>query len=229
MPLALLEHVNLNITDREAAIAFYVTGLGGVLNPVSTNDRQVHVNLGASQFHLLLKSSFADGVQPVTVAQVWAGHMELWSRDPLEDVQKRLTEVGSTWAREEASPASGGNPHLLCTCPWGNRFIVRTAPSGFDAAAHGSHPGGSGSLVALTRCVQHVRPGAAAPLHAFWTTALRAKCELIEGKRPDGAAHAHCVVRFNSGQQLIFDEREVRPRAPERPRASSHGHEGPPR
>ena len=29
MPLALLEHVNLNILDRDLAFDFYVTGLGG--------------------------------------------------------------------------------------------------------------------------------------------------------------------------------------------------------
>ena len=128
MPLALLEHINLNVTERDAAISFYVTGLGGVLNPVSTNDRQVHVNLGASQFHLLLKSSFSDGVRQVTKAQVWSGHMELWSREPLDTIQERLSGLGHSWTREEASNASGGKPHLLCTCPWSNRFLVRTAP-----------------------------------------------------------------------------------------------------
>ena len=157
MPLALLEHVNLNVPDREQALAFYVTGLGGVLNPNTTNDRQLHVNVGASQFHLLLKSSFASGIQPVSAAQVWAGHMELWSRETLEAIQLRLTSLGCAWNREEASPASAGKPHLLCSCPWGNRFIVRTAPTSFNPAAQGSHPGGSGTLIALTRCVQLVR------------------------------------------------------------------------
>ena len=213
MPLALLEHVNLNVLDREQALAFYVTGLGGVLNPNTTNDRQLHVNVGASQFHLLLKSSFASGVQPVSAAQVWAGHMELWSREELEAIQQRLTSLGFSWNREEASPASGGRPHLLCSCPWGNRYIVRTAPTSFNHAAQGSHPGGSGTLVALTRCVQLVRPGAAARLHAFWEMALGAVSELVQNKRPDGSTHSHCVVRFSSGQQLIFDERDDAPPA----------------
>ena len=122
MPLALLEHVNLNITDRDTAYEFYVTGLGGVVQPVSTNDRQLHVNAGASQFHLLLKSSYIEGVVPVEEAQVWAGHIELWTREPLEAIQQRLSQLypdRSSWNREEASPASGGQPHLLCTCPWG--------------------------------------------------------------------------------------------------------------
>ena len=219
MPLALLEHVNLNITNVDMAIAFYVTGLGGVINIPTTNDRQLHVNVGASQFHLLLKSSFADGILPVTAAQIWSGHMELWSRESLEVIQKRLQAAGCASTYEAASPASGGKPHLMCVCPWGNRYLVRTAPTGFDPDAHGKHPSGTGGLIALTRCVQLVRPGAAARLHAFWSTALGANCELIERPRPTGTADAHCIVRFNSGQQLIFDERDVRPPAAAQPAA----------
>ena len=30
-----------------------------------------------------------------------------------EAIQERLTKLGSAWNREEASPASGGKPHLL--------------------------------------------------------------------------------------------------------------------
>lgn len=41
MPLALLEHVNLNILDYDTAFAFYGTALGGVVNTPSTNDRQL--------------------------------------------------------------------------------------------------------------------------------------------------------------------------------------------
>ena len=146
MPLALLEHVNLNVPDHDAAYAFYVTALGGVVNPKTTNERQLHVNVGASQFHLLLQASFAEGIEKVTIPQVWAGHIELWSREPLETIQQRLTEAGRSFTREEASAASGGKPHLLAVCPWGNRYLVRTAPDGFNAEAHGSHPGGIGGL-----------------------------------------------------------------------------------
>ena len=105
MPLALLEHVNLNVPDHDAAYAFYVTALGGVVNPKTTNERQLHVNVGASQFHLLLQASFAEGIEKVTIPQVWAGHIELWSREPLETIQQRLTEAGRSLTREEASAA----------------------------------------------------------------------------------------------------------------------------
>ena len=44
MPLALLEHLNLNVPDRAAAHAFYVVGLGGKENPKSTNELTVTTN-----------------------------------------------------------------------------------------------------------------------------------------------------------------------------------------
>ena len=69
---------------------------------------ELHVNVGASQFHLLLKSSYADRLVPVVVAQVWAGHIELWTHEPLDAIQQRLTAAGRMWNREEASAASGG-------------------------------------------------------------------------------------------------------------------------
>ena len=42
----LLEHINLNIPSQTTAREFYV-GLGGAINPVSTNWRQLHINIGA--------------------------------------------------------------------------------------------------------------------------------------------------------------------------------------
>eukprot|EP00320_Phaeocystis_rex_P018483 CAMPEP_0119091220 /NCGR_PEP_ID=MMETSP1178-20130426/155577_1 /TAXON_ID=33656 /ORGANISM="unid sp, Strain CCMP2000" /LENGTH=52 /DNA_ID=CAMNT_0007074703 /DNA_START=24 /DNA_END=178 /DNA_ORIENTATION=- len=44
--LTLLEHLNLNVPSETMARAFYVAGLGGVVNPRSTNNRQLHINLG---------------------------------------------------------------------------------------------------------------------------------------------------------------------------------------
>ena len=55
--MSLLEHVNLNIPDEATARAFYIDGLGGVVNPRSSNNRQLHVNAGCSQFHLLHRQS----------------------------------------------------------------------------------------------------------------------------------------------------------------------------
>lgn len=43
--LALLDHINLNVPDRDMATSFYVQALGGQINPETTNARQVHVNV----------------------------------------------------------------------------------------------------------------------------------------------------------------------------------------
>jgi hypothetical protein len=46
MALVLLEHVNLAVPERALARRFYVDGLGCAPNPLGSNDRQLHVNLG---------------------------------------------------------------------------------------------------------------------------------------------------------------------------------------
>ena len=127
----LLEHINLNIPDEATARAFYVDGLGGAVNPRTTNSRQLHVNLGASQFHLLRKLSVR-GMEPVEEAQVWAGHIELWTVEDLAELQGRLPRAELVGA--------GDALHLRCECPWGNRLEVRRAPAGF--APVGAHAGG---------------------------------------------------------------------------------------
>ena len=40
--LTLMEHVNLNVPDPAKAEAFFVDALGGVKNPKSSNNTQVH-------------------------------------------------------------------------------------------------------------------------------------------------------------------------------------------
>ena len=201
MPLALLNHINLNITDRQQAIKFYVEALGGVINESTTNERQLHVNLGASQFHLLLQYNGAEGPSKVTAAQKWSGHIELWTREPVRAVAQRLQKIGSDPSVKE--PA-GGQPMLAVECPWGNDFLIRQAPAGFDPMLHGSHPSGSGTLIALTRCVHLVRPGAAASLHAFWKDMMGATCELTpHGDQPPTAhctgktSHSCCRLRIS--------------------------------
>jgi len=66
----LLEHVNLNIPSALAGHAFYVGILGGALNPSGTRPWQLHVNLGASQFHLPFAATPPQGGELLTEAQV---------------------------------------------------------------------------------------------------------------------------------------------------------------
>lgn len=225
MPLSLLEHINLNILDEASAKKFYVEGLGAVVNMPSSNDRQLHVNMGVSQFHLLLKYSAIEAIKPVTAAQCWAGEIELWTNEPLVITEQRLKDLDF-----EPERLSDDGDCLTVRCPWGNKFVVREESSSFDGSV-GSHPSGSKTLTSMPRVVHDVPPGTASRLHAFWTTTMGASCELLpsgtpapwhdapreepasKGKppkdHPDGLMQ--CVVRFGTEQQLVFAESPTAP------------------
>ena len=50
VPLLLLEHINLNVPELDAITAKrFFEALGATHNPVGSNERQVHVNVGLSQ------------------------------------------------------------------------------------------------------------------------------------------------------------------------------------
>lgn len=222
MPLLLLEHINLNILDVQVAREFYVGALGAVENPVATNERQLHVNVGLSQFHLLLQYSPAVSAPvPVGASQVWSGTIELATSESLEAIRARVSSLARTWASSGLTAQAillhenTDAPSLAITGPWGNQFVVHRAADsnalgkGYLGNCMGSHPGGSGALVALTRAVHTVRPGAAAALHSFWSHAFGADAELSKDKDS-------CSVRFSSGQELSFME------APDAPAADAY-------
>ena len=209
--LILLAHISLDVLDRAAAHAFYVVGLGGVEDPSCSTDELV-VNAGASQ--LRMRSG--------PVAQQWQGHIELWTRESLTVVRARLlqqcqTVIAPLLESQQRPPIDAPEllddlhgQRLLCSCPHGNTLLVRRVPASYYIYSHGSHPGGIGGLVAVTRLVHLVNLGTAAALHAFWSRMLGAsRCELVQ-RAPvgDGPPTAHAMVRFSSGQQIIFDERE---------------------
>lgn len=218
MTLSLLSHISLDVLDRAVAHAYYIDGLGAVEDPSSSSEFVLCANAGASQIHMRIGA----------VAQVWAGHIELWTRESLDTVRARLTRECQEVIRpllELQQQATVQLPELLddihgqrilCKCPYGNTLLVRRVPPSYYIYAHGSHPGGIGGLVAMTRLVHIVTPGTARSLQAFWSSILgSSRAELVE--RPpvgDGLPPtAHAVVRFSSGQQIIFDEREGGPAA----------------
>ena len=114
---ALLEHLNLNVIDKETARAFYVDVLGGALNPSTTNKRQVHVNFGLSQFHLPFKRT-AKLMDPVVDAQEWNGDVSLSTtmskKELLSRAEKskhaKVIEVSSDFVRIQG--------------PYGNMFSI---------------------------------------------------------------------------------------------------------
>ena len=223
----LFEHVNLNVPSAERAREFYVA-LGCTVQPVTTSARQLHLNVGASQFHLLLHASRAVDPPPpvpVTVAQVWPGVIEMWTTEELATLRARLPvtqpppatrddAIGRAlgevtgdaserrWPR--APTISGGR--LLCTCPWGNRYAISPAPASLatSLAAMGEHPGGVGGLVAMRRLVYPVRPGGAGAIRGFLRGVLGFDVPPVD-LDPD-LRTPRCVLAFASGQALVFAE-----------------------
>jgi catechol 2,3-dioxygenase-like lactoylglutathione lyase family enzyme len=175
----LLEHVNLNIPDRELARAFYAHALGGRVNPVSTNERLLHVNVGVSQFHMPTLRSVR-GREPVTIAQRWGGTIELLTTEPLEQVAARVRETGyavrelKEEPRENALADGGGEGSgaraLAVDGPWASSFVLRRAPAELAPAVsrRRGHAGGTGPLIAMPRATVLCRPGAAPLIASFY-------------------------------------------------------------
>ena len=228
----LLEHINLNIPSEALARDFYV-GLGGAVNPKTSNWRQLHINAGASQWHLLHSLSRPDVTppgEPVRERQLWPGLLELWTKEPLVRMRDRLARVhaadpppgppppsddsiavgygeGGRWPAVPTLSADG--KRLLCACPWGNRFEIREAPAGYSP--EGQHPGGAGSLVAIRRLVHPIGLGGAAPAAAFFSDVLG--CETVRLEEDERLGGPSCVVPFASGQTLHFVETADAPAA----------------
>ena len=237
--MALLEHVNLNIPNVDVGREFYVKALGGQENPAGTNAYQLHVNMGASQFHLPFAALPVRGGEPFTVAQVWRGCISLVTSEELDVVKDRVELVAAHVATllapnpssMRATWATGGDSaccDLLVTCPWGNHFrlskktIVRaTSP----ARVFGEHAGGSNQLRAMSHALHIVRRGSAAPvgdifervlgcsvvMTAMRTSSISGELEREKRAKIDEGELACCTVAFASGQSLIFAEHEDDP------------------
>ena len=206
LPL-LLEHINLNVPDEAAARAFYVSGLGGAVQPKSSNWRQLHVNIGASQFHLIHSASRPDAQppgEPMRAPQKWPARTKLWSKETPGELCTRLERqrADAGWSNRPPEMTLGADslPTVLCECPWGNRYEVCAAPTGF--VPEGAHPGGAGPLVAMRELVHPVRPGGAAAIAAFFDRILGCPVETSAGR---------CTVRFASGQSVRFEEADDAP------------------
>lgn len=214
-PLQLLEHLNLFVPEAELARAFY-TGLGCALNPVGTNERQVHVNLGVSQFHCPFKRNVIPA-DPVEIAQKWAGRIELLTTEPLAAVLARLREIPSADAQ---LVGAGAEAVLQVRGPWDDHraFELRAAPGGLAEAVAASgrgHAGGSGAVLAMPRLVHPCRVGCADRIAAFYSEIMCADgVEVVT--REDGRRAA--VVTFSGPggaaaltQRLEFEEAEDAP------------------
>lgn len=218
----LLEHVNINVPDASLAKVFYVEALGGRLNEAATSARQVHVNVGVSQFHLLLHETYR-GCEAVSRAQEWPGHLELLTTEELGVVLSRLRACGF-----DGKLVSEAAPEQLWTCdPWGNALRLGRAPPAVAeaVAAMPGHPSGTGGLVALTRAVHHCLPGHAHTIARFYrdVLGLRTRESAVATAGGDADADASpptniAVIQFDAGhglppQALVFEERADAPPA----------------
>ncbi|KAK3270295.1 hypothetical protein CYMTET_21300 [Cymbomonas tetramitiformis] len=237
-PLLLLEHVNLNVSDPDLARKFYVEGLGGKLNLVGTNDRQVHINLGFSQFHLPFKLSVKNR-EPVQSSQIWAGHLELTTCEELSELSKRLQENFAasscsnvsveeeyddeltSWSSQSRKDTESSRLKALhVQCPYGNKFIVSKASEESLGARDLSRlASGSDRLISMPSAIHMCKYGSAKHIASFYTQILRCSVTLEEAdaQRQSGA---RCVVHFGglppnypqcAEQSLIYYEQEEAP------------------
>mmetsp|Transcript_91493 Transcript_91493/g.191252 ORF Transcript_91493/g.191252 Transcript_91493/m.191252 type:complete len:329 (+) Transcript_91493:165-1151(+) len=226
--MLLLEHINLFIPDPELGRRFY-EALGLQLNRESTNHRQVHLNAGFSQMHLVMKRNIRPG-DPVEVPQRWLGEVELWSQEDKSIIIQRLQAddmLVAAGVTVEEEVEAGGAWVLLVQGPWEVRktWRITPAPAGFADALRSSGKGhncGFAGIVAMSRISHPCRPGSAELIADFYRTILGSN--EVEVKENDTSSaggslklkKASVVFRMNDTlppQYLDFEEQEDAPPA----------------
>ena len=194
MVASLVGEVGLQV-PAAAGAEFYADTLGGMRRAGSAN-----VNVGDSQIRFLDSCEGADAESDEP--KPWAGHLELWTREPLGQLLERLQRWEFPPLPNLIDHSADGDPRILCTCPWGNKLVVRPAHQAHEV--RGEPPGGSGVLVAISRVVCAVPTGTTRAIHAFWISILG--CAADHRSLPGGLI-AFTIAHIGSGQQLVFEER----------------------
>lgn len=131
--LLLLEHINLNVGNIDVAARFYLDGLGCCPDPDrQAKSKSMHVNVGPlCQFHT------ADPAHEPCIEkegpQVWRGVITIAYRP-----QEFRAAVERLQAMIPHPPLAGtlcamwalGDSTCDVTCPFGNKFVLRTATPG---------------------------------------------------------------------------------------------------
>lgn len=205
--MLLLEHLNLNVPSRDLAIAFYVDGLGGKLNPKGTNDRQVHVNVGLSQFHLpILIDPFKTKTR-VEIPQVWSGTLTLTTSEPIRAVRERLLDHPQLRKKIVVSELGCDGDSFAVSGPWGNRFQLKEANPGDRSAVleMGEHAGGTGTLTSMPQLVHPVAVGRLSAVAAFYSDVLG--CDVVLQRDGNGTAQAAITFECSAeGSQSILKQ-----------------------
>lgn len=196
-----LEHVNLNSGDPEAAITFYLQGLGGAQDPRMGElvdgtmylNRIMWANFGMSQFHLPFTSRGASGPMNQTIRGRIG--LDVPSLALLRDRLAALT--GRPGAPLRVSNASDG---LEITGPTGAVFLARER----DESARdtrGYHPGPASWCIGIPfvelRCPVGSSPGIA----RYYRHYIGAEAEVMA----PGVAKVSC----GPAQHLVFVEDEA--------------------
>lgn len=204
MVALVIAHVDLDAPGGvEEVREFYVTALGGVECTAPTPDDELdhereqeqehhHVlrlNVGESmlRLHTRAREDAASDADGGAAPSPLAGHIELWTTEDLKALCDRLAPHVN-----EAPTLNDGADMLVCTCPWGNRLLVRPAPGGDAFKVRGRLPGGHGTCAAMSRAVLHVPHGGPASVRAFFIGVLGSQCEL---RRAGTAEHGMDYVR----------------------------------
>lgn len=106
-----LEHLNLLTGPKPLANHFYSAFLGLVTQPGSS----WHLNLGAQQLHL---TTAAEGSEHVLTGEVGLVVPSLAA------VRAREESAREALRRTKFNMSDYGE-HLVATCPWGNRYVIR--------------------------------------------------------------------------------------------------------
>jgi len=208
MAVSLFEHINLNVTDRDTAIGFYVEGLGCGINPNNHFNMAIHVNLGPCQFHLPWVKSMQDS-DPIEQAQVLNGWIELWTKEPTDELYARLVKIRATRSIniqiEKVQQAFDNNPGLVVVGPYGNTFrIAQASPELAEKLLQlDIHPGGSNLMLGIRRTVINVPVGSSGKIQDFYYQVLG--CTVVLGD-------TKCTVKVDNivpgGQEVVFQECE---------------------
>ena len=176
-----LEHVNTRVPDQQAAIAFYVMGLGLVRDPyIMTGTTNMWINVGRSQFHL-----------PTGGAQVLRGATDLVIPGRTALIE-RLAGVRDALQGSRFSFAEQQD-HVAVSCPWGNRIRIY-------------EPGrNTGPMrLGMPRVELDVPIGSTPAIARFYN-------EIIETRATSGEENGAGVARaaVGDGQTLVFRETDA--------------------
>eukprot|EP00929_Paragymnodinium_shiwhaense_P077720 TRINITY_DN40070_c0_g1_i1.p1 TRINITY_DN40070_c0_g1~~TRINITY_DN40070_c0_g1_i1.p1 ORF type:complete len:429 (+),score=77.03 TRINITY_DN40070_c0_g1_i1:143-1288(+) len=175
--ILLLEHLNLNVMDRDVAEAFY-EALGCVADPTRPKNKTLHLHCGAlTQFHTPAPNNEVYIAEEG--AQRWRGEVELLYADDssLQAAVERLRKL--PFKADVSDPANG---ETRVSCPYGGEYILRTteasrsgkmAPS---ASADGTvlrRPNSEASTcIGMGSVTMRVPSGTAAAAADFYNTLL---------------------------------------------------------